>query len=263
MPYVPTRRCRAPAAAGAGSGPTCSRPPCPHGSSPSTASPSRSRSCSPRSAGLGRVARPWPSRSSHDATVAAPARGSDRRRRPRAAGAAGGRDGAIDAAGSAGRCRAAVGPPSTDRGVATMPRSCSLDWCDRPHSALGYRHTHYVRHRRGLPLEPPIKPHPQRRKPRTTRYTDRRGYIRVYRPEHPNAVGLGWVYEHVLVMSQLLGRPLFPDEQVHHRNGQRDDNRAGNLELWTTLRQPTGQRVEDLVRWALTILERYEPWRLR
>src|SRR5215211_930994 len=90
-----------------------------------------------------------------------------------------------------------------------------------------------------------------------------RGYVRVYRPEHPNAVGLGWVYEHVLVMSQLLGRPLFPDEQVHHRNGQRDDNRAGNLELWTTLRQPTGQRVEDLVRWALTILERYEPWRLR
>jgi hypothetical protein len=74
---------------------------------------------------------------------------------------------------------------------------------------------------------------------------------------------LGWVYEHVLVMSQLLGRPLFPDEQVHHRNGQRDDNRAGNLELWTTLRQPAGQRVEDLVRWALTILKRYEPWRLR
>ena len=64
-------------------------------------------------------------------------------------------------------------------------------------------------------------------------------------------------------MSQLLGRPLYPDEQVHHRNGQRDNNRADNLELWTTLRQPTGQRVQDLVRWALTILERYEPWRLR
>jgi hypothetical protein len=29
------------------------------------------------------------------------------------------------------------------------------------------------------------------------------------------------------------------------------------------MRQPAGQRVEDLVRWALTILERYEPWRLR
>ena len=144
-----------------------------------------------------------------------------------------------------------------------MPRSCSLDWCDRPHYALGYCHTHYVRYRRGLPLEPPIKPHPRRRQPRTTRYTDRRGYVRVYRPDHPNAVGLGWVYEHVLVMSQLLARPLYPDEQVHHRNGQRDDNRAENLELWTTLRQPAGQRVEDLVRWALTILERYEPWRLR
>jgi hypothetical protein len=71
------------------------------------------------------------------------------------------------------------------------------------------------------------------------------GQIRVYRPDHPNAHGLGWVYEHVLVMSELLGRPLHSDE------------------LWTTLRQPAGQRVEDLVRWALTILERYEPWRLR
>jgi HNH endonuclease len=110
------------------------------------------------------------------------------------------------------------------------------------------------------PSAPPAPHHPLSR---TTRYKDRRGYVRVYRPEHPNAVGLGWVYEHVLVMSQLLGRPLFPDEQVHHRNGQRDDNRAENLELWTTLRQPAGQRVEDLVRWALTILERYEPWRLR
>jgi hypothetical protein len=50
----------------------------------------------------------------------------------------------------------------------------------------GQCHTHYV-HRRGLPLEPPIKPHRKRRQPRTTRYKDRRGYIRVYRPDHPNA----------------------------------------------------------------------------
>jgi hypothetical protein len=144
-----------------------------------------------------------------------------------------------------------------------MPRFCTLEWCDRPHYALGYCHTHYVRYRRGQPLEPPIKAHPKRRKVRTTRYKDRHGYIRVYRPDHPNAHGLGWVYEHVLVMSEMLGRPLYPDEQVHHRNGQRDDNDPLNLELWSTLRQPAGQRVEDLVLWALTILRRYEPWRLR
>ena len=46
-----------------------------------------------------------------------------------------------------------------------MPRICSLAWCDRPHYALGYCHTHYVRHRRGLPLEPPIKPHRKRPSP--------------------------------------------------------------------------------------------------
>src|SRR6185369_6324520 len=61
------------------------------------------------------------------------------------------------------------------------------------------------------------------------------------------------VREHRQVMQQLLGRPLRSDESVHHRNGDRADNRISNLELWSRY-QPSGQRVEDKVQWAREII---------
>ncbi|MGA4541315.1 HNH endonuclease [Uniformispora flossi] len=59
-------------------------------------------------------------------------------------------------------------------------------------------------------------------------------------------------------MESLLGRSLLPGEEVHHRNGIRDDNLPENLELWTT-GHPTGGRVEDQVAWATQILRTYAP----
>lgn len=72
----------------------------------------------------------------------------------------------------------------------------------------------------------------------------------------------GWVRQHRLVMERHIGRLLWPDENVHHKNGNRSDNRITNLEIWSTA-QPAGQRIEDKVAWAIEMLERYDPDRLR
>jgi hypothetical protein len=71
-----------------------------------------------------------------------------------------------------------------------------------------------------------------------------------------------YVKQHHLVMERHIGRLLLPGESVHHKNGDRTDNRLENLELWSSS-QPAGQRVEDKVTWALEILRTYQPEALR
>jgi HNH endonuclease len=82
------------------------------------------------------------------------------------------------------------------------------------------------------------------------------GYVMVRAPDHPRAGRSPYVFEHVLVAEQLLGRYLPPGESIHHRNGVRDDNRPENLEL-RTKPQPSGIWVSDAIAWARELLERY------
>jgi hypothetical protein len=126
---------------------------------------------------------------------------------------------------------------------------CTVEDCNKKHRAKGYCQMHYRRWK--------MYGHPEN--VYSSGYsTDGAGYTVLRIPGHPLASGTGNVYEHRLVMAEHLGRLLEPNESVHHKNGNRSDNRIENLELWSK-GQPAGQRVEDKVEYALEILRLYAP----
>jgi len=70
-------------------------------------------------------------------------------------------------------------------------------------------------------------------KPKGTKLSDGRGYIKICQPDHPNNNNR-YVLEHRLIMEKHLGRYLLPTEIVHHINGIKDDNRIENLSLFNS-----------------------------
>jgi hypothetical protein len=129
--------------------------------------------------------------------------------------------------------------------VPKRQQKCTVDNCVRNQRSNGMCNMHHKRWIKHGSVELPPR-----------RHINTYGYVMVKAPEHPNVWSNGYLHEHILVMSQMLGRALQPGENVHHKNGIRTDNRPENLELWTT-QQPKGARVSDLLAFAREIIELY------
>lgn len=167
---------------------------------------------------------------------------------------------------------------------------CDFPGCERQHCARGYCKGHYSQLRRGLPLTGEIgRPKPKpclfdgcEKRARRQGYCDGHG-AQIARGEKPRELrrqveGGAWrkqpngyvmrrisengekrsIAQHRWVMEKHIGRKILPHENIHHKNGDRADNRIENLEIWNTS-QPAGQRPEDKVAWAKELLALYEP----
>ena len=146
-----------------------------------------------------------------------------------------------------------------------VDKECRFSLCERRAVVKGLCAIHRRQEVAGVELKE-IKPNKKRNEP-GVRWgpwiEDQYGYVvsrgREYVEENGKVVQRKRTLvrrQHRVLYEDFLGRPLLKHENIHHKNGNRSDNRIENLELWSS-RQPPGQRVADKVVWAKEILELY------
>ncbi len=141
---------------------------------------------------------------------------------------------------------------------------CRIQECERTVEADNLCNTHYRRKSQGEEnWERPIK----------KKAPDGQGHLndQGYRMVRHNGRMMG---KHLVEFEKVLGRPVRTQapykENVHHKNGNRDDNRtdgppfmtadgkllSGNLELWSKA-QPGGQEIGPKMDWATEMIVSY------
>lgn len=113
---------------------------------------------------------------------------------------------------------------------------CSIPECGRLAKSRGLCQKHYMQWRRGASHDAPATRVHYR--PIGYRHQRKDGYIELKVEEGARAYPL----EHRYLMEQHLGRKLTDDEQVHHVNGIKNDNRVENLVVMTNAEH---QRFHD------------------
>ena len=85
---------------------------------------------------------------------------------------------------------------------------------------------------------------------------DKNGYVScsIRNGEYNGQTFHGPFSEHQLIYQMYHGITLKKNQNIHHKNGVRNDNHIDNLELWDTS-QPAGQRVMDKISYYFKLIK--------
>jgi len=137
-----------------------------------------------------------------------------------------------------------LGTAKTHTKIPTGSITCKVDGCPDESTCMGFCDKHYaINYRRPGETHSLVAS-------KGSGWVDKKGYHRI------KINGVTHM-KHRIAWETAHG-PLLPGQNLHHKNGNRADNSLENLELWDTS-HPSGQRPEDLVKYAKEILARYEP----